>query len=109
MNNQEAFNKMVRHLRSQKERSIAKDGVCLYRGSNGLKCAVGALIPDNEYTPEFEEVNAANVATKCPSLYGINHSLLHDMQYLHDNTDVKEWENGFKDIAEDFDLYVPQQ
>ena len=42
---QAAFNKVARHLLRQNAKSTNKDGECLYRGPNGLRCAVGALIP----------------------------------------------------------------
>lgn len=109
MNNQEAFNKMVQHLRFQKVESISKDGTCMYRGPNGLKCAVGALIPDEEYRLEFEKSIASNVAKKCPSLDGIDKNFLDKMQNAHDNVAIRFWEDEFKEIAEEFDLYVPQQ
>lgn len=109
MNNQEAFNKMVQHLRAQKVKSLASDGTCLYRGPNGLKCAVGALIPDEEYRTQFEDVIASTVVQNCPSLQGIDKGLLNKMQNAHDNVRVQFWEDEFKEIAEEFDLYVPQQ
>ena len=57
LSRQEMFDKVCQHLRTQKKRSFKSDfnessqGTCVYRGPNGTKCAVGALIPD-----EFEEI-----------------------------------------------------
>lgn len=62
MNNQEIFDIAVRHLQHQKERSMGAfpDGTpcCMYRGNNGMMCAVGALIPDNVYDPAIEYTSA---------------------------------------------------
>ncbi len=30
--------------------------MCLYRGANGNKCAIGHLIPDHLYTPDLENI-----------------------------------------------------
>ena len=54
MTNQEAFETMVRHAREQGGRSLNSQGKCRYRGQNGTKCFVGALIPDAEYTVMLE-------------------------------------------------------
>lgn len=49
----EVFDQVSDHLLSQKIRSM-KDGVCLYRMSDGRKCAAGCLISDDEYNEEIE-------------------------------------------------------
>lgn len=47
---QETFDLVVQHLANQKGiRSQNKNGACAYRGENGNKCAIGALIPDELY------------------------------------------------------------
>ena len=109
MNNQQAFNKMVQHLRAQNATSKNNTGRCAYRGLFGRKCAVGALIPDEEYRTEFEDVIASTVVQNCPSLQGIDKGLLDSMQNTHDNVSIRFWEDEFKEIAEEFDLYVPHQ
>lgn len=45
---QEVFNDVCTHLATQKVKSSMRleGGACLYRGPNGLKCAVGGVIPD---------------------------------------------------------------
>ncbi len=46
MNNQEAFEKVVAHLKAQGTRSIHENGEdCAYAGQHGLSCAVGCLLP----------------------------------------------------------------
>ena len=49
MTEQEAFTKVRDHLLRQKEKCIV-NGLCAYRGENGLKCAIGALISDEDLT-----------------------------------------------------------
>ena len=60
INKQAAFDTAVRGLNAQRAFSSYETNPesCSYRGSNGDKCAVGFLIPDDRYTPEIEGDNA---------------------------------------------------
>lgn len=51
---QELFDIIATHLITQTGLSIDERGKYLYRGPNGLKCAAGFLIPDEDYIPEME-------------------------------------------------------
>jgi hypothetical protein len=53
---QQVFDQVVRHMIKQGQRSVAGPGVsmCLYRGPEGLMCAAGCLIADDEYQPFFD-------------------------------------------------------
>lgn len=52
---QQVFTQVATHLLTQKERSFVIDDrgeeLCAYRGDNGLKCAAGCLISNDEYNP----------------------------------------------------------
>ena len=50
---QQAFELAFAALWKQNERCLV-DGVCRYRGTDGTKCAVGHLIPDEDYEPEWD-------------------------------------------------------
>lgn len=57
---QEVFNIVSLHLLTQIKRCLAiypdrMYPVCSYRNEDGMKCAAGALIPDDEYRPEMEK------------------------------------------------------
>lgn len=108
MTNQEAFTKMVQHLRKQgcKSQDEAHQ-TCLYRGPNGLKCAVGALIPDEEYREWWDEEGVMASRLGTVSLNGLNHKMLEDMQQTHDHFPVDRWEEQFKFIAEWHHLSLP--
>ncbi len=60
MNRQEIFNQAYLGLKSQgfqKSMNTGVDGIgisCAYRGENGLKCAVGHLLQDEEYDSLYE-------------------------------------------------------
>ena len=90
MTNQEAFDKMMEHLRSLKGRSFDKEkDHCVY---NGTMCAVGALMTDEEQEKfggyiggvlrllSFM-VRKGHVST----LHTLDFYLLEEMQKLHDN------------------------
>jgi len=48
------FNTIYLGLNSQGFRQSSNDDICMYRGPDGLKCAVGWLIPDDQYTSDME-------------------------------------------------------
>lgn len=47
---QQVFDQVAGHLLTQKE--VLPSPACFYRGPNGLKCAAGCLIANDEYMPE---------------------------------------------------------
>lgn len=55
MTGPEIFEHVAVHLLTQRDRSTDGFGLCCYRDSGGLACAVGCLIPDEIYKPAFEE------------------------------------------------------
>lgn len=54
-------NESIKLVLEQNERSVNVQGNCMYRGPNGLKCAIGHLIPDELYSPEMEGMSARMV------------------------------------------------
>ncbi len=93
MNEQEVFNTVVTHLFAQGRRASNPDDGCFYRTPEGLKCAVGVLIPDALYRPDLEGTTAYGISYMIrdgvlPSIPGIEDdtiSLLADLQIVHDN------------------------
>ena len=106
---QQIYNKVAKHLLTQNERSVDGDGCCMYRGNNGLKCAIGCLIKNDYYDCEKEgntvdeirvmlynsDVIAENSSTK-------NYNkilLMGDLQDVHDNNEPEEWKEELKKVA----------
>ena len=99
---QQVFNKMVAGLSSQDwEQSILRDGSCAYRdpAHTNRRCAVGWLIPDEEYILDWEgktvnqltEGSVPHNSTTfptCPTVIQLNNSVgidfLTDCQEVHD-------------------------
>ncbi len=107
---QTMFNKVYTHLLTQKAK--AKDGqVCMYRDRKGRSCAVGCLIPDNRYRPQFEgnrvdhDVNIAEAA----DIQGYQEmNLATALQNIHDNFTVDEWPSALAREAGFLGLTVPE-
>lgn len=51
---QNTFNAVWTHSEQMTERST-KNGLCAYRGKNGNRCFIGALIPDSLYKQRFDD------------------------------------------------------
>jgi hypothetical protein len=118
MTNQEIFNKVLTHLRTQgSQAKMFPEGSpnpnsCAYRGHNGTMCAVGCLIEDKEYEEDFEFLNISGVITmrKFKNFNKSNLGLLNALQKVHDSYcksdgDFLDFVNErFKRIAEEFKL-----
>lgn len=111
MQNQEAFDKVVRHLFTQKVKSELEDGglYCAYRGNNGTKCAVGCLIPDDKYSFTMEMKTVLRLVDNFPGiLVGYDLRLLNRLQQTHDSCKVSEWETELRSLAVQFNLTFPE-
>lgn len=103
---QEIFDKVVTHLRTQGEQAsiLKSDGgySCRYRTEDGLKCAVGCLIPDDDYSPSMEGTYASSVISRNRdklSYLSPHLALLDDLQAVHD--DRSHWSvQGFSSSGE---------
>lgn len=116
LTNQEIFDKSVGHLLKQgiKSEVYTKGQVvlCAYRSTDGLKCAIGALIDDAHYTPQFEgesvfnpEVRAALDKSGVTYVFeGQTADLLAALQDMHDGEDESLWLQEALLIAKSFDL-----
>ena len=105
MNNQEAFDKMVTHLFTQKEQAINPlTTECYYRMDCGKMCAVGALIPDEQYQETFEGQASDDIQQLIPALSYISPDLLGRAQSIHDGREFEEWYDEFNELAKQFGL-----
>jgi hypothetical protein len=110
------FNDIVSHLRAQN--AVSQDDVpsragrCKFRSSTGLKCAVGCLIPDDQYEATMESLATDLVIgmLKSPLKEKLNKhmGLLLSMQIIHDYTPLQNWEADFKAYATRNKLTLPE-
>ncbi len=125
---QEVFNTVVRGLRKQDAPSIGATAPglpdvqlgngCAYRGKGGRRCAVGMLIPDDEYHVSMEGQNVALIAESSPTIHDImvdvGEKFLCHLQNVHDDCMRVEGvfndmvANSFRAIARDNGLEYPE-
>lgn len=99
---QEVFNLVVEHLFTQGRPAYDGNRGCMYRTHDGLRCAVGVLIPDDLYDPAFEMRKADSVIQE---LFDTNLAdwrehidLLMELQIAHDNC-LREPDETFNTTA----------
>jgi hypothetical protein len=93
MTSQEIFDTVVAHLLQQGKQSKSESDICLYRSDDGLKCAIGALIPDSDYVSDMEAAvvypsycsPSTTIQSWAQSNYPNDLKLLNRLQKLHDN------------------------
>lgn len=98
MNTKQLFKTVAEHLLNQQKQS-KKGGSCMYRGRAGNKCAVGCLISDEAYTEDLEGLRAKSELVVEALYTSLNYALteididlLEELQAIHDNDLVEDWE-----------------
>jgi hypothetical protein len=112
---QNIYNRVRDHLLAQGERSMRTvrgyGTLCAYRGDDGRKCAVGALISNEAYSIDLETrgacdggvvmaLRASGVDTDAAATM----SLLRELQRIHDGESVDAWPKALRDAARHFGL-----
>ena len=94
MTNKQVFDKVKAHLLQQNERCLESPGTyCLYLNENGLKCAIGALIPDGHEAQSFIG-SVGQLLKKYPDLKehtGEDLLFLKRLQGIHDTHPLCDW------------------
>ena len=91
---QQVYNHVATHLLTQNAKSI-EGYVCMYHTSQGLKCAAGCLIGNDEYSINMEN-------TSWPDLDGIpvaHTQLIQNLQNVHDCSSVANWPDQLRKVA----------
>ena len=94
---QQIFEQVATHLLKQNAKSM--NGLfCAYRGDDGLSCAAGCLVADDEYNEEFEEIEWQSLVKEF-DLPKRNDDLIQALQHIHDKVDVENWKEALKELA----------
>ena len=81
---------------TQGARSVGSDGLCLYRASDGLKCFVGHMIPDEKYHSGLEQ-HFASEDVVWDALSGLGYRLSGIVDRCQDYHDYKDrWSEALK-------------
>ncbi len=107
---QEVFDIVFKHLLKQGRKSMGDhNGIdkCLYRSPDGAKCAAGALIPDECYTPKMEGLPWASLVfdAKVPERHS---DLISSLQFVHDRSEPCHWYDRLENVASRFGLTIPE-
>lgn len=115
---QEVFDVVTKHLLTQNQKSRV-DTSCMYRGPGSLKCAVGALIPDDVYSYAMEGYPACVLLEQfsgvAATLFGDSpkqyEGLLVELQLIHDNSyvGVEKWPEELYGVAKAFGFQEPDE
>ena len=101
---QQVFEQVAIHLLTQKAKSINQDGNCVYKNENGLKCAAGCLIHDDEYNSNWEDIVWGYIASEMEIE---NHRyLIDDLQTIHDNNQPDEWLDKLTILGNEYNLNI---
>lgn len=100
---QEVFDQVAEHLLKQNAQSKHDLG-CAYRGNNGLKCAAGCLIADDEYSEKFENRGWAVLVRNIPNFPKRHSKLIQKLQSIHDTHSPKHWPIYLQKLAREYRL-----
>ena len=96
MTREEILETVTKHMLAQSERSTDGAGACMYRGQDGLACAVGCLMTDEEAEAADlfrgdTDVVILQEAGLIPERLEPHLELLAKLQTIHDSAPVTEW------------------
>jgi hypothetical protein len=95
LTSREVFVKVRNHLLGQRVRSTNGRGTCTYRGPNGLKCAAGCLIEDDEYTVEIENQPWLAIVA-LGQADAMHKDLIYVLQRVHDFVEPQDWDQALR-------------
>lgn len=86
---QEVFDQIATHLLTQNKKSETV-GACVYKTQDGLRCAAGCLISDDEFKSEYNDKRWGYLVNLgfAPSAHW---SLIRSMQCIHDSYNPEYW------------------
>lgn len=120
---QRIFDKAFKGLQSQGFVRSTLRGACQYRGLDGLRCAIGHVLPDDVYEPSMEGNNVGYLLCEedfrkrfegsqdpaAKDLLGADEDFLAEMQDAHDEScSAYTMEKYLKSVAADWGLTVPE-
>jgi len=108
MTAQEILNTIAQHLIKQGQKSWDLTGLtCRYHTKEGLSCAAGCLLSDDEYSPEMEGKRVEVIWHMLPKRLLPHLSMIRDCQSIHDAFPAENWPFQLKVLAERLCLEVP--
>lgn len=110
---QEILTFIACHLLSQGEKAVTEHTACRYRLEKPkgiLSCAIGCIIPDSMYRSDMEGKTFTSLINSLGIIVGAENNdrymLLNDLQKVHDNKVIEDWERSLKELAKGYKLQV---
>lgn len=102
---QQVFEQVASHLLTQMKKSEGSN-YCLYRSPEGLKCAAGCLIADDEYFSNMDDNHGVSWSTFVARNYvpAKHESLITRLQNIHDIYEPRDWLRELRRAADHFEL-----
>lgn len=100
---QEIFDQVTRRLLLQGVPSVDGAGKCRYR-ADGMNCAAGCLMSDEEYTSAFEGYGWGQLRELGLIPHEHFYVLVRVLRNLHDNRSPGIWKAGLAVVADEFGL-----
>ena len=99
---QQVFDQVAKHLLTQGKRATNGGGStqCRSRTHDGLMCAAGCLMSEEEYSEGFE-----NISFEALSFDGIqarrlrHYEMIQELQEIHDSVEPEDWPGEMKAFA----------
>jgi hypothetical protein len=113
---QSVFDTVARGILAQGGPALSENDLpsCVYRGAKGIKCGIGMLIPDSEYTDNMEGqdvINALGFSFALTNLAeNVSINFLEQLQVAHDDAGsstigwLDNWKEPMRNIAVSHDL-----
>lgn len=101
---QQVFDQVSKHLLNQNAKSITLGtfNQCRYK-SDGLMCAAGCLIADDEYEDRMEHIDWIDLVAQ--NIVPSTHSrLIYNLQEIHDGCEPPQWRNKLTELANNQNL-----
>ena len=112
MDRQKTYDTIKAHAIKQGKKST-NGNICLYRDQDGLKCFIGAIIPDELYNPDMEGNDIYRLATwkqydnireYLNITAGDDINFLMNVQSIHDTFPVEAWVKMLEMAAQQYHL-----
>lgn len=108
---QEVFDQAASHILRQNKKSLNPNGIgCAYRGNDGLKCAAGCFISDDEYKPAMDSYGMEALGLGWDDMINEgfaptqHNRLINELQGIHDIAPVDEWKDQLERLANRYNL-----
>ncbi len=99
------FDQVKNHLLTQNEKcQLVAHGACAYRNKEGLKCAAGCLISDDEYSENFECKNW-QVLVESRVVPTAHYKLIKTLQMIHDESNPDRWAEQLHSVEQNLQYY----